>query len=473
MLQGEQKPAVDSVPLPSEILQHVTDASGSHVVLVVGAGVSMEPPTGLQSGAYYSREAHRRLTDDEVLGADECTEPEDLSVLADLIYDKFGSQAHLTSRLPKNEWRTAKPNAGHHIAVALLMEGALRHVITLNYDLAFQHAATDLGSGSTVTFVEGPEEHANLGSHSVVHLHRSVNQPEESWVLRKQALDNDWANEWESVIASANLSAPVVVFVGLGSPANVLTESVRNLSQKSDSSYYLVDRAERTKFHEALGDNLSGTVPLYWGEFMQKLGQRVVKEQVRRVQKAFADLVRDDTDLGLQYLGDIAEPIQNSSLLDLGRARAIWLLEPCEYAAEGAQSRQAQIAHLLLAVDTMAAAVSATEYDLDANGQFTLSDADGKRLIFGLAHGGGTSGWSGISRRVRERNNHLAPPQRMNFVVVAGARSARVSPVDDLVRQDASGDLIRGADEITPIFADDFISGPVNELRRAIDELRS
>src|SRR5690606_15795046 len=158
-----------------------------------------------------------------VLAEGECADPDDLSVLADLLYEKFGSQAELTSRLPKDAWRTAAPNSGHLFAAALLIEGALHHVITLNYDLAFQHAVAALGNSTHITFVEGPEEHTNLGTHSVVHLHRSVNQPEETWVLRKTALDAAWKAEWESVIAAANLSAPVVVFVGLGSPANVLT----------------------------------------------------------------------------------------------------------------------------------------------------------------------------------------------------------------------------------------------------------
>ena len=470
--EADQSQSTEPAAFPAEILQRITDAAGSRVVLVVGAGVSMEQPTGFASGAHYSREAHRRLVADGVLNDGECTDPDDLSVLADLLYDKYGSQAELTSRLPKDAWRTAAPNSGHLIAAALLIEGAIRHVITLNYDLAFQHAVTALGNSTNITFVEGPDEHANLASHSVVHLHRSVNQPEETWVLRKSALDTDWAAEWESVIAAANLSAPVVVFVGLGSPANVLTESVSNLAAKAQSSYYLVDRNQDSKFHEALSANLTGTVDLYWGDFMSRLAQRVALEQLQRVRDAHSQMADDDPEMALRRSEDVAKPIQEITLLDLGRARATWLLGPHPYAGEGDAANQRQIAHLLVATDHLSAALATSSLDLDEHGRLTVKTDGGSTLVFGLAHGGGAIAWSAISTKIRERNNSLAPQQRTNLVIVAGARNTRTPSVDDLVREDTSGDLIRGADTIHPIFADDYLGRPATDLQSAVEELR-
>ena len=468
--EANQSHSTDTA-FPAEILHCIADAAGSRVVLVVGAGVSMEKPTGFASGAVYSREAHRRLVADGVLSDGECTDPDDLSVLADLVYDKFESQAELTSRLPKDAWRTAAPNSGHLIAAALLIEGALRHVITLNYDLAFQHAVATLGNSTNITFVEGPGEHANLASHSVVHLHRSVNQPEETWVLRKSALDKEWEGDWGSVIAAANLSAPVVVFVGLGSPANVLTQSVSKLAAKAQSSYYLVDRNQDSKFKEALSANLTGTVDLYWGEFMSKLARRVAVEQLQRIRDAHAQLVRDDSEMALRRSEDVTTPIQGFALLALGRARATWLLGSHQYAAEGDASRQRQIAHLLLATDHVAAALAATSPEVDEHGRLILA-SDSGLLVFGLVHGGGTIGWSAISAKVRERNNSLAPQQRTNLVLVAGARNTHVPRVDDLVRGDTAGDLIRGADSIHPIFVDEYLGRPATVLKSAIEDLQ-
>lgn len=457
--------------LPSEILQRITDAGGSRVVLVVGAGVSMESPTNFKSGTYYSGEAHRRLVDDGVLDAGECAEPGDLSVLAETVYEKHGSQKELTSRLPKDAWRTAVPNSGHLIAAALLLEGALHHVISLNYDLAFQNAITELGNSRNITFVEGPDEHPNIGAHSVVYLHRSVNQDEETWVLRKTALDSEWESDWESVIAAANLAAPLVIFIGLGSPAKVLTESVARLAAKAKSSYYLVDRNLDTRFSEALSSNLTGTVQLYWGEFMAKLARRVVSEQLQHIREACEQLLWEQPDIARSHSDDITQPLSDVDLVSLGKARSAWLLEAHSYSAEGDPTRQQHVAHLLLGLERMTAALEAKSLELDNQGRFTFITPEDRRLVLGLAHGKGVSSWAAISTKVRERNQGLPPQHRTGTVVVAGARTAGDFKVDDLVREDTTGDLIRGADTLYPIFVDEFLSDPTSDLKSAVERI--
>lgn len=457
--------------LPSEILQRITDVGGSRVVLVVGAGVSMESPTNFRSGTYYSNEAHRRLIADGVLDSGDCEDPGDLSVLAEAVYEKHGSQKELTSRLPKDAWRTAAPNSGHLIAAALLLEGALHHVISLNYDLAFQNAITELGNSRSVSFIEGPTEHPNIGAHSVVYLHRSVNQDEETWVLRKTALESEWESEWESVIAAANLAAPLVIFVGLGSPAKVLTESVSRLAAKANSSYYLVDRNLDTQFADALGDNLTGSVQLYWGEFMAKLANRVVNEQLQHIREACEHLLWEQPDFALGHSNDITAPLSRVELVNLGRARSAWLLEAHSYSAEGDVTRHQHVAHLLLGLERMIVALESAEVELDSHGRFTFVTPDGKRLVIGLAHGKGMSSWAAISTKIRERNQALAPQLRTGTVVVAGARPAGNFKVDDLVREDTAGDLIRGADTLHPIFVDDFLSDPTNDLKAAVERI--
>lgn len=457
--------------LPSEILQRITDTGGSRVVLVVGAGVSMESPTNFKSGAYYSREAHRRLVNDGVLESGECAEPDDLSVLAEAVYAKHGSQKELTSRLPKDAWRTAAPNSGHLIAGALLLEGALHHVISLNYDLAFQNAITELGNSRSITFVEGPDEHPNIGAHSVVYLHRSVNQDEETWVLRKTALESEWESDWESVIAAANLAAPLVIFIGLGSPARVLTESVARLAAKARSSYYLVDRNLETQFSDALSTNLTGSVQLYWGEFMSKLARRVVSEQLQHLRDACEQLLWEQSDFAPGHIQDITEPLSEVDLVQLGKARSVWLLEAHNYSAEGDVTRQQHVAHLLLGLERVTAALEATGIELDTYGRFTFVTPQDARLILGLAHGKGMKSWAAISTKVRERNQGLAPQYRTSTVLVAGARATGDFKVDDLVREDTTGDLIRGADTLHPIFVDEFLSDPTSDLKSAVERV--
>jgi len=234
-----------------DLLAALTAEGGGRVVLVTGAGSSMDWPTNLRSGADYSEAAHHRLVHDGVLGAEDCQRPSDLSILADEVYTKTSSQVALTQRLPVGQWQTAAPNLGHSIAAALLIEGAFRSIVTLNYDLAFQFALAQLGKPASVTIARGPEDHDRIGSRALIYLHRSVESPPETWVLRKSALEGSWKEDWEEVVASGALAAPVTLFAGLGSPAAVLTDTVERLSRVGGTSYYFADPYPDNDFGKA------------------------------------------------------------------------------------------------------------------------------------------------------------------------------------------------------------------------------
>ncbi|MCC9144504.1 MULTISPECIES: hypothetical protein [unclassified Arthrobacter] len=310
-----------------------------------------------------------------------------------------------------------------------------------------------------------------MSAHSIIYLHRSVNQNEEDWVLRKNDLDTEWRDKWESVIAAANLSAPIVIFVGLGSPANVLTESVARLTTKANSSYFLVDRNQESKFSEALGVNLTGSVGLYWGEFMQKLAERVTTEHLHHLTEAHEQLAKDEPSMASLQTRSVTAPLENIDLLKLGSARSTWLLETSKYTAEGDSARRQHIAHLLLGLDRLKTALSATSVELDDHGRFKVNPAHGAPMVVGMAHGKGLNSWAGISTKVRNRNEGLAPQNRTGIVMVAGATNSNVdlSGVDDLIRASNSGDLIRGADTLFPLFVDEFLHAPLSEVAATID----
>ncbi len=58
-------------PLPSELLHAVAERAG-RIALVVGAGCSLEPPTGLQLATTYSLDVYRQLVHDGLLTEGEC-----------------------------------------------------------------------------------------------------------------------------------------------------------------------------------------------------------------------------------------------------------------------------------------------------------------------------------------------------------------------------------------------------------------
>ena len=79
------------------------------------------------------------------LQANQCQDPSDLAALATLVHQLCGnSQAELVQCFPINRMRLAKPNLGYKLLVALMAEGAISYVLSLNFDLAVQNAAAEL-----------------------------------------------------------------------------------------------------------------------------------------------------------------------------------------------------------------------------------------------------------------------------------------------------------------------------------------
>src|SRR4051794_37766300 len=97
---------------PPELLRAVADQRGL-VVLVVGAGCSLDPPTGLELSRVYAAAANRRLELDGVLDPGECPDPNDLSAVASAVHSKTGSQAAVVERLPRAAFRDARANDGY------------------------------------------------------------------------------------------------------------------------------------------------------------------------------------------------------------------------------------------------------------------------------------------------------------------------------------------------------------------------
>ena len=145
--------------LPSDLLLAISKESGGQVVVVTGAGCSHEPPTNLPLTKECARVAHQRLIDDGVLSLGDCTNPDDLSDLAEVVFTKTGHQVELVKRFPLERFQRAAPNEGYLLAAALLREGALQSLLTLNFDLAIFSALVSLGSVDDVAIVKGPHEY--------------------------------------------------------------------------------------------------------------------------------------------------------------------------------------------------------------------------------------------------------------------------------------------------------------------------
>ena len=179
------------MPLPPELLQAVSSPGGGKIALVLGAGCSVELPTNIPVSRVCSTEIHRRLIADGILQNGDCAAPEDLSAVADAVFSKRNSQRDVVERL-RDQYglKLATPNDGYWIAAALLCEGLISSVVTLNYDLALSTALSALGGDKLVGVVECPEDLAHQRTINLYYLHRNANAADpELWVLRTSALN--------------------------------------------------------------------------------------------------------------------------------------------------------------------------------------------------------------------------------------------------------------------------------------------
>lgn len=339
--------------IPSSLLEAISNPPRGRVALIVGAGCSLESPTCLPLSSDCSEDAYHKLIANNVLAEGDCVEPKDLSLLADVVYAKRNAeQKELVHCLPVTRFRNAEANDGYLIAAALLVERAVGNALTLNYDHAFQNALANVGARDEVAVVYGPDDHGHVGECNLIYLHRNAGADPETWILRTEQLEQAWRNSWEEIITSRIAGTPHLIFAGLGYPAAVLVETIRRVRQalKDQVSIYYVDPSEfeSSKIAMALSLKKEQHIKMKWGEFMSHLADRVVLEQVNKLRRACADLVRANN-IASEDCEQVLGRMRNLGLLKLGKLRAAWQLEQSQYASDR-QNESSSYADIVLAI---------------------------------------------------------------------------------------------------------------------------
>ena len=279
--------------LPPSLLAKIADPVGGRVTLVLGAGCSKEPPTNLPVSWELSEDTHRRLVKDNVLVDGDCADAADLSVLADVVFDKKGSQVQMVERFPLNDLRMATPNQGYLLAAAMMRERAVASILTLNFDVALTVALAMMGA-SEVSVIAGPQDANRLGVANVVYVHRNVEETNfDLWILRTKQLETEWKKEWEEVIAARVLAAPMLVFAGLGSPSALLTKTVKRIREaKLNVEVIQVDVVpfEKSQYASELGLPKDSYVQAGWCDLMAALAERLVEEHRAVLEKKCTEM---------------------------------------------------------------------------------------------------------------------------------------------------------------------------------------
>jgi hypothetical protein len=457
------------MPLPPELLQAISTPGGGRVALVLGAGCSVEAPTSIPVARRISEEIHRQLVEDGVLENGNCANPADLSLLADAVFDRRGSQRDVVERLlAKYHLKLATANDGYLTAAALLMEGALFSIVSLNFDLAITDALSSLGAGSVVGIIEAPEDLPRQKAVNVYYLHRNANSDPELWVLRTATLTDEWRLHWEAIVAVRVLAAPVIVFAGLGTPAAVLIESSRLIRNAvPNASMYQVDpiNADDSQFFREAGIGADHYIRLGWGDFMEQLSSRLVTEHIHLLEERIGRKIIEDA-LHQEDVNGLLMQFRLLGLVKQGRLRADWLLSDTPYRSVN-DDTLGLVADLLVAV-AMMIRVSETTVRIVDDGLIEFQRNGRTVAASVLASGRGYRSISAIEAEIGNRRRRYDRHQvTLSSVIVAGTSDVGrpLTPPADIALGEVITDDLVGSVGL-PIYH-------VNELRADPARLRA
>jgi hypothetical protein len=431
----------------------------------MGAGCSLEAPTGLKIASYYAREGYRRLVANSSVPEEATLSDWDLAAVASHCVEHAGRDV-LEELLPVERFRTAESNLGTQIAAALVREDIVRTVVTLNLDLSASNALSAMSSRGDVSVISRQDGQSHYGANNLVYLHGNVEEDPKYWVLTHEDLANAEGSGWHQLIATLTTATPVVLFAGMGSTANVFAESVEWIGEKLPSgstSVYLasLDDGPVSKFATSLHIDADHYIKLGWCDLMAGIGARVCEEMISTLLQHATEVQREgEWPHAVVDCNRLVAPMLHLGLLGLGRVRALWLGEETKYLPQRFLPEQElnRFAELLVVSVAVAAHLQAipmfsTRGAVNFGGQSAVLIRSGGRLT-----------WTELEYRVRREygstpDAHLLPRK----VILAHARNR---PSDDRVPIDIiggpgdPGDIAVGDSDVAFLSADDVLAEP-------------
>jgi hypothetical protein len=418
---------------------------------------------------------------DGVIAEGDCVNPKDLSALADLVKTKTGSQLALTMRLPHEKMKNATPNQGHLIAIALMIEGAISNIVTLNYDLAFSHAISKLRVKSGIADIRCPDNYQQLGLKNLIYLHRSADSDMLTWVLTTDALQKDWKGKWEEVMAGFATASPYVIFAGLGSCCGVLRHSIEKLRNAIEDKCkaFLVNKynPSGSEFATDVGIPEAQCMEYGWVDFMHLLAKRFMEEVALRISIAAKNLaVMNDW---IDVTGNVTEDInplllkmKDIRLIPFSVVRARWKLKNDPYIQFDTREVES-LADVLIAIRLVEKLAKATAEFLEY-GRIRFVTQAGKSVDVTIVCGGGILRWGALESQISIHEKYLenysfnktASARRVLAVQVTGIKNAAIAPPPKIIDARPHDDLIHGGECMRVWSVDEIRTNPklVGEL---------
>lgn len=450
--------------LPAPLVAAISAADG-RVALVIGAGTSVELPTGIQASRDLSVDAYRSLIRQGILAEGDCREPEDLAKLADVVVAKTHGRGALVRSLPIDQFRTGNPNRGHLIAAALLREQALSAIVTLNFDLTLPSAVGRVGGGGEISIIKGPEDQARLGVRTVIFLHRNAYANEEQWILTTEDLATAWRDGWVDAIAARVLSGPVTVFAGIGTRVYSLVESASQLRRKIPGGcvLYNVDIAPQgeSEFFRALGLGDDAYLQRGWCDFMERLSAILVEQHADEL-TAIARARGEAFGVSAANVAGLCRQLKESGFLDMAQVRARWLMSRNEYDPRRGND-PAYMADIIVAIEIIQRATGRVPVIREDG---VVDFCDGPRVVAStlVASGRGLRGTIAVEAELQVRaatwRKHSPRP---GYAVLAGVVQGHehdIAAPADLARDLRKHDIIDAQTRLRLITFAEIVANP-------------
>lgn len=438
------------MPLPPNLAHAFARGAGSDLVLVLGAGCSIEDPTCLKAASGLAFDLHEQMVRDHVFQNGQCTDPYDLATVADCVEKVTGSRTALIQRLPVEAFRRAQTNTGHRHAAALMKERVISNIVTLNYDFAMSNALVELGVGAEVQTLSTAQEWSiGHGQQNLIYLHGHAYSDPATWVVTSSDINSKWQGGWQEIASIVTLPASAVVFAGIGTPVAVLIDSAKRVFSAilNHEKVFIADPIAfaQSALVPALETPATQYVRQTWCEFMRAGVERLALEHLDKLRQACQRLI-DRNAFEQEDLVGLTNRLYAMDFVEIGELRARWMLMGRDRYLAFHSVDPELTADLVLGTALVERRGNCqASFRKDGSIEFRTGHALKARVL--LASGRGTHTWNALEALITTRSSASSSTGDAigpRWVVVSGSTTEppNVSPPKNIVGSIEEADIV-------------------------------
>lgn len=271
-----------------------------NVLAIIGAGISMSPPTLLPSGSEIARKVKQGLSQTSLASSISSCPEDDLLAIADTAESQSHDARNVLQKLILNsfDFTTAPYNFAHLVISLLMAEGNL-HVLSMNWDTCVERSA--IFSRSDILPCRNLTEFRQTGNKAIlIKLHGCATIEDSILISTEQFEETQW---WITSQVEALFARNMVLFLGIGSIPRYIERTTKKLLEftKGSSPIYVVTSRLSTEWTTLLSttgslQSISSTAQ----EFLDDILRSLTCLKLGEVQPLVTEIAPDITDFDIQ-----------------------------------------------------------------------------------------------------------------------------------------------------------------------------